>query len=112
MSATPPQSYDDSLRAVVGATCVVLRSAAMTDLQATIAAGASFQGRWIVERPLSSGGMGAVYVAKHADTGRSVALKVIKSPEAANNNELVSRFRKETAALAAISHPNVVTFLD
>lgn len=63
----------------------------------------------MVERPLSSGGMGAVYVAKHGDTGRAVALKVIKTESSA---ELEARFRKETGALARVSHPNVVTFLD
>ena len=73
--------------------------------------GTLFGGRWLIDRPLTSGGMGAVYVAKHNDTGRRVALKIIKS-ESANNAEFVSRFRRETGALAAVSHPNVVTFLD
>jgi serine/threonine-protein kinase len=73
--------------------------------------GTTFAGRWVIERPLSSGGMGDVYVAVHADTGRKVALKVIKS-EKAHDADLVARFRTETGALAAVSHPNVVTFLD
>src|SRR5687767_1509120 len=55
--------------------------------------------------------MGSVYVAKHESTGRSVALKVIKS-DAAHSAEFVKRFEKETNALALVSHPNVVTFLD
>ena len=77
----------------------------------TLPTGATFGGRWVIERPLSSGGMGAVYVAKHKETGRPVALKVIKlGPQA--SDELVSRFKRETGALAAVSHPNVVTFLD
>lgn len=57
-----------------------------------------------------SGGMGSVYVAKHTDTGRPVALKVIKSGSADDPN-FVGRFRRETGALAAVSHPNVVGFL-
>lgn len=73
--------------------------------------GAIVGGRWVIERPLSSGGMGTVYVAKHGQTGRPVALKVIKVGREVTD-ELVSRFRKETDALAAVSHPNVVTFLD
>src|ERR1044071_8389613 len=73
--------------------------------------GAVFGGRWKIEAPLSSGGMGGVYVATHTDTGRRVALKVIRD-DGAGNAELAARFRKETALLAAISHPNVVTFLD
>jgi serine/threonine protein kinase len=78
---------------------------------AELASGAVVAGRWIIERPLSSGGMGTVYVAKHAETGRPVALKVIKVGREVTD-ELISRFRKETGALAAVSHPNVVTFLD
>jgi serine/threonine-protein kinase len=73
--------------------------------------GTMFGGRWIVERALTSGGMGSVYVAKHSDTGRLVALKVIKS-DAANDKDFLARFKKETGALAMLSHPNIVTFLD
>jgi eukaryotic-like serine/threonine-protein kinase len=73
--------------------------------------GTLFGGRWLIERPLMSGGMGSVYVAKHTDTGRPVALKVIKSGSADDPN-FVGRFRRETGALAAVSHPNVVGFLD
>lgn len=68
-------------------------------------------GKWRVVRPLSSGGMGTVYVAVHEATGREVALKVIK-PSAAITDELVARFERETRVLSRISHPNVVTFLD
>lgn len=73
--------------------------------------GETFGGRWQVERALSSGGMGSVYVARHSHTGRQVALKVIKS-EGAPSPEFAARFTRETQALAALSHPNVVTFLD
>lgn len=73
--------------------------------------GTTFAGRWLVERPLAFGGMGAVYIAREVENGRSVALKLIK-PTRANDAELVSRFRREAAALAAIRHPNVVAFLD
>jgi hypothetical protein len=73
--------------------------------------GKLFGGRWLVERPLSSGGMGTIYVATHSETGRPVALKVIQS-QAARNDEFVARFKRETGALARVSHPNVVTFLD
>ncbi|MBI1947768.1 MAG: protein kinase [Deltaproteobacteria bacterium] len=73
--------------------------------------GLVFGGRWQVERPLSSGGMGSVYVARHGNTGRLVALKVVKG-EGAASQEFVARFMRETQALASLSHPNVVTFLD
>ena len=73
--------------------------------------GALFGLRWRIERPLGAGGMGSVYVARHENTGRRVALKVIKG-EGTASAELAARFVRETQALAALSHPNVVTFLD
>ena len=73
--------------------------------------GALFGGKWRLERALGVGGMGRVYVARHESTGRPVALKVIKG-EGTASPELAARFVRETQALAALSHPNVVTFLD
>jgi serine/threonine protein kinase len=68
-------------------------------------------GKWRVVRPLSSGGMGDVYVAVHEATGREVALKVIKRSSDITDT-VVARFEREARVLSRISHPNVVTFLD
>ncbi len=73
--------------------------------------GRTFGGRWKVDKKLSSGGMGALYVASHADSGRKAALKVIR-PRAAPMEGLSQRFRHEVEALASITHPNIVALLD
>jgi len=56
-------------------------------------------------RLLASGGMGAVYEARHPDLPRNVALKLLLAPE---DPELVARFHREAEACGRLSHPNLV----
>jgi tetratricopeptide (TPR) repeat protein len=56
---------------------------------------------------LGRGGMGVVYLARHADLKRLVALKMIQSP-AHSCPEQVTRFRGEAEVLASIQHPNII----
>jgi serine/threonine protein kinase len=60
---------------------------------------------------LGAGGMGEVYRGKDTRLGREVAVKVL--PEfLADNNEALMRFEREARALAALSHPNILTIFD
>jgi len=60
---------------------------------------------------LGSGGMGEVYRAKDQRLERDVAIKVL--PQGiANNLESLARFDRETKALAALSHPNILAIYD
>lgn len=61
--------------------------------------------RYQLRRRLGSGGMGVVYEAYDADRRASVALKVMRSVEAAS----LYRFKKEFRVLADLHHKNVVT---
>lgn len=56
---------------------------------------------------LGSGGMGAVFKARHRHTGRVVAIKLL-SQELRERPSSVQRFRREAEAAARLSHPNIV----
>jgi len=67
-------------------------------------------GEFAILRPLASGGMGHVYLARQESLGRLVALKVCK-PEIARDQRMKNRFMAEALSLAQLTHPNVVPVL-
>ncbi len=64
-----------------------------------------------VLRILGKGGMGTVYLAKHKQLGHKVAIKELK-PQFAKDPLIRSRFQKEAALMANLSHPNIVALYD
>ncbi|MCB9674972.1 MAG: protein kinase [Alphaproteobacteria bacterium] len=63
----------------------------------------------IIEKELGRGGMGAVYAASRE--GRSVAVKVLTSEQAAHP-AYIKAFRTEVRAMATLAHPCIVEVLD
>ena len=68
-------------------------------------------GRYRLERRVGAGGMGEVYAAVHAFTGKHVAVKLL-SDEAVKSIVSLERFLREARAAATIQHPAVCEVLD
>ena len=64
----------------------------------------------ILER-IGTGGMAIVYKAKCHRLNRLVAIKILKS-DLAQNEEFCRRFNAESQAVAQLSHPNIVSVYD
>ncbi len=60
---------------------------------------------------IASGGMASIYKATDLRLDRFVAVKIMH-PHLANDEEFVNRFIREAKAIAALSHPNIVSIQD
>jgi len=68
-------------------------------------------GPYRVEKKLAEGGMGEVYQAFDDRLDRRVAIKVLPARPSRDASALL-RFEREAKALAALSHPNILTIFD
>jgi serine/threonine-protein kinase len=68
-------------------------------------------GKYEVSRVLGEGGMGVVYLARHVDLGRSVAVKVLRA-DALRDPQAVERFRREARVAASLKSGHVARILD
>ena len=68
-------------------------------------------GPYTILAPLGAGGMGEVYRARDSRLNRDVAIKVL-APSVADSPEALARFERESHAIAALSHPNLLTIFD
>src|SRR5678809_537377 len=76
----------------------------------TLAAGTRL-GPYEVLAPLGAGGMGEVYRARDKKLDRDVAIQVLPQSVAADPDRL-ARFEREAKAVAALSHPNILSIFD
>jgi serine/threonine-protein kinase len=76
----------------------------------TLSAGSRL-GPYEIDSPLGAGGMGEVYRARDSRLGRDVAIKVLPD-RIAQDPEALGRFEREARAVAALSHPNILSIFD
>ena len=69
-------------------------------------------GSYLIEEQIGEGGMGTVYLAKHAseEIEHQVAIKIIQTGKATEEN--IRRFKKEQQILAGLHHPSIARLYD
>lgn len=68
-------------------------------------------GLYEIVAPIGAGGMGEVYRARDSRLDRDVAIKVLP-PELAGDADALARFEQEAKAVAALSHPHILSIFD
>ncbi len=68
-------------------------------------------GRYVLLQRLGKGGMAQVFKARHPESGRVVALKLLR-PERTDNPAIVERLFREVRATARLRHLNVAAVYD
>lgn len=68
-------------------------------------------GKYRILEVLGRGGMAQVYRAYHPQLERYVAIKVLRT-DLASQNEFLARFRREARAVSGLRHPNIVQVFD
>ncbi|HJZ13182.1 MAG TPA: serine/threonine-protein kinase, partial [Acidobacteriota bacterium] len=68
-------------------------------------------GPYEILEPLGAGGMGEVYRAQDPRLSRTVAIKILPA-HFSENEEARERFEREAKAIAALSHPHILSIFD
>ena len=72
-------------------------------------------GRYVIEKRIGKGAMGAVYLARDPRINRAVALKAIPIEKEFEDEELKEarlRFYREAESAGRLTHPNIITVFD
>jgi len=64
-------------------------------------------GPYLIEKKIGAGGMGTVYLGRHAETGQEAAVKVLPA-SLAREEGFVARFTREIDSLKVLKNPHVV----
>jgi len=73
--------------------------------------GTTLDGRYVLTGHLATGGMGAVFRARHVHLRKEFAVKVLR-PDLTTSPDLVERFRREAEIASALEHDNIVKVSD
>jgi len=98
------------LTLVVMAVAIVLWSTVIVQRLRRQVGEAQVIGQYRLEREIGDGGMGKVYLARHALLKRPTALKMLK-PHLASD-EIVARFQREVQLASQLTHPNTIEIYD
>jgi eukaryotic-like serine/threonine-protein kinase len=68
-------------------------------------------GRYVLESPIATGGMGRVWKARDEVLARPVAIKIMHE-HLSEDDAFVARFKREAMAAARLTHPHIVAIYD
>jgi hypothetical protein len=68
-------------------------------------------GRYVLERPIATGGMAVVWLATDEVLARPVAVKILRV-DLSGDRRFAQRFQTEAVAAARLTHPNIVAVFD
>jgi serine/threonine-protein kinase len=86
-------------------------SPAAVDARSAAQIGRVLSGRYRIDVPIATGGMGTVFRGWHLRMRKKVAIKLLHA-ETENLPELVAQFEREAIAGAHVNHPNVAIATD
>jgi eukaryotic-like serine/threonine-protein kinase len=86
-------------------------AAALSAFHPSSLVGTTLDGRYDLAAHLATGGMGAVFRARHVHLRKDVALKVLR-PDLTSSPDIVERFRREAEIASALEHDNIVRVTD
>jgi serine/threonine protein kinase len=109
-AAAPPASSPPS--PALDRTATAMITSPKPPLTTNLEAGQVLAQRYRIQRLLGKGGMGAVYLADDEVLGELVALKVISSAFASDEQAMIARFRREAASARKVSSPSVIRIHD
>ena len=73
--------------------------------------GTTLNNRYRLDKLIGEGGFAHVYLSTDLELGRQVAIKVLDQ-NWVTDKDLLSRFRNEARAIAALEHPNILLIYD
>ncbi len=107
----PPTRHESEAGRVDDLHEKIRRQLAESEVRRDDMIGSTVGGRFVIEKKLGAGGMGAVYKARQADLGREVAVKVLLE-ELTSNDTQARRFTVEALAVSRLKHPNTIQIFD
>lgn len=83
----------------------------MSDFLRDLQPGQKIVDKYVIEKKIGEGGMGAVYAGRHIELGKRVAIKTLRTGQM-DKPSLLARLKREAKLVARLQHPNIINVTD